>query len=241
MKRIVIFIIFLFATTHSILAQNKTNIKPNKTTQKNTVETPELKTLLDSASYAIGLSVINFYKQQEAGEIKASVIAKAISDVQTGKKLLFDDARSNSVIMAYLNKQQAKKSKPNIEAGEKFLTENKKRKEVITTATGLQYEILTQGSGAKPTTADTVVCNYKGTFLNGNVFDDSYSRGMPIEFPVTGVIKGWTEILQLMPAGSKYKAYIPYQLGYGASGYGSIPGGSLLIFEIELLKVKGKQ
>ena len=111
---------------------------------------------------------------------------------------------------------------------------------MVATASGLQYEVITEGSGPKPTVKDTVVCNYKGTFLDGKEFDNSYKRGTPIEFPVTGVIRGWTEILQLMPAGSKYKVYVPYQLGYGNNDYNGIPGGSLLIFEIELLSVKGK-
>ena len=132
------------------------------------------------------------------------------------------------------------KSKPTIEAGENFLASNKKKPGVTTTASGLQYEVLTQGTGPKPTLQDTVVCNYKGTFLNGTEFDNSYSRGTPAEFLLTRVIKGWTEVLQLMPVGSKYKVYVPYQLGYGGGDYQGIPGGSLLIFEIELLGIKGK-
>jgi len=132
------------------------------------------------------------------------------------------------------------KSKPNIDACNNFLTVNKSKQGVVTTASGLQYEVITEGSGPKPTVKDTVVCNYKGTFLDGKEFDNSYKRGTPIEFPVTGVIRGWTEVLQLMPAGSKYKVYVPYQLGYGSNDYNGIPGGSLLIFDIELLSVKGK-
>ena len=132
------------------------------------------------------------------------------------------------------------KSKPNIDACDNFLATNKQRPGVITTPSGLQYEVLTTGSGPKPTLKDTVVCNYKGTFINGNEFDNSYKRGAPAEFPLTNVIRGWTEVLQLMPVGSKYKVYVPYQLGYGPSDYNGIPGGSLLIFEIELMSVKGK-
>jgi FKBP-type peptidyl-prolyl cis-trans isomerase len=100
--------------------------------------------------------------------------------------------------------------------------------------------VLTQGAGPKPSIKDAVVCNYKGTFLDGTEFDNSFKRGTPVEFELTRVIRGWTEVLQLMPAGSKYKVYVPYELGYGASDYNGIPGGSLLIFEIELLSVKGK-
>jgi FKBP-type peptidyl-prolyl cis-trans isomerase len=104
----------------------------------------------------------------------------------------------------------------------------------------LQYEVISQGTGPKPGLKDTVVCNYKGAFLDGKEFDNSYKRGEPAEFPLTNVIRGWTEVLQLMPVGSKYKVYVPYQLGYGPSDYNGIPGGSLLVFEIELVSVKGK-
>jgi FKBP-type peptidyl-prolyl cis-trans isomerase len=151
-----------------------------------------------------------------------------------------NDAQTNNVLMTYLNKQEMTKSKPNIDACNNFLAENKKKQGIITTASGLQYEVITQGTGPKPAVSDTVVCNYKGTFINGTEFDNSYSRGTPAEFPLNRVIKGWTEVLQLMPTGSKYKVYVPYQLGYGASDYNGIPGGSLLIFDIELLSIKGK-
>jgi FKBP-type peptidyl-prolyl cis-trans isomerase len=194
----------------------------------------------DSASYAIGLSVVNFYKSQGFMNINSSIVARAINDAREGKQLLQDN-EANNVVMNYLNKISSMKAKPTIDSGEAFLAQNKTRAGVTTTASGLQYEVLTQGKGPRPTITDTVVCHYRGTFLNGSVFDESYSRGQPISFPVTGVIKGWTEVLQLMPAGSKYKVYVPYQLGYGASDYGPIPGGSMLTFEIELLEVKPKR
>jgi FKBP-type peptidyl-prolyl cis-trans isomerase FklB len=237
MKKIIFsFVLSLFAVA-MVTAQSKTS----KTTVKTTVKTasvPALKTLEDSASYAIGLSVVNFYKTQGFTKISSSIVARAIMDAQTGKKQPMDDASANQVIMNCLNKQSTLKSKPTIDAGEAFLAKNKNKPGVMTTASGLQYEIITKGQGRVPTTADTVVCNYRGSFLDGKVFDESYSRGTPIEFPVTGVIRGWTEILQLMPEGSKYKVYVPYTLGYGASDYGPIPGGSMLTFEIELIKVK---
>lgn len=221
-------------------AQSSGAKQPVKSTQKASVPGGQLKTLEDSANYAMGLSIANFYKQQGVTKLNSAIVTRAISDVMAGKRLLLSDAQANSCMMTYLNKKQMAKSKPTIDAGENFLAANKKKQGVTTTASGLQYEIMTQGTGPKPGLKDTVICNYKGTFLNGKVFDDSYSRGMPAEFALTRVIGGWTEVLQLMPVGSKYKVYVPYQLGYGISDYNGIPGGSLLIFEIELLSIKGK-
>jgi len=216
----------------------------NKTPAKSTVKTAtpgvQLKTLEDSANYAMGMSVANFYKSQGITKINSAIVTRAINDALTGKQLLLNDMQANSCMMTYLNKEQMAKSKPTIEAGENFLVANKKKPGVTTTPSGLQYEVITQGTGPKPTLQDTVVCNYRGTFLNGAEFDNSYSRGAPAEFLLTRVIKGWTEVLQLMPVGSKYKVYVPYQLGYGGGDYQEIPGGSMLIFEIELLAIKGK-
>lgn len=135
-------------------------------------------------------------------------------------------------------KVQAVSSKPNIEAGQKFLAQNKTKAGVKTTASGLQYEVITEGTGPKPTATETVEVNYMGTLLDGTEFDNSYKRGQPISFPLNRVIAGWTEGLQLMPVGSKFKFYIPYNLGYGLNGNGAIPGGSTLVFEVELLSIK---
>ena len=236
MKKIVTSSILFFTAT-LMYAQNSSVKKPvAKNTTTNT--TLQLKTLEDSANYAMGLSVANFYKQQGVTKINSTLVTRGISDAMSGKPALLNDAQT--VLMTYLDKQQMTKSKPNIDACNNFLAANKNKQGIVTTASGLQYEVITQGSGPKPTDKDTVVCNYKGTFLDGREFDNSYKRGTPVEFAVTRVIRGWTEILQLMPAGSKYKVYVPYQLGYGNSDYNGIPGGSLLIFEIELLSVKGK-
>ena len=236
MKKIVTSSILFFTAT-LMYAQNSSVKKPvAKNTTTNT--TLQLKTLEDSANYAMGLSVANFYKQQGVTKINSTLVTRGISDAMSGKPALLNDAQT--VLMTYLDKQQMTKSKPNIDACNNFLAANKNKQGIVTTASGLQYEVITQGSGPKPTDKDTVVCNYKGTFLDGREFDNSYKRGTPIEFAVTRVIRGWTEVLQLMPAGSKYKVYVPYQLGYGNSDYNGIPGGSLLIFEIELLDVKGK-
>jgi FKBP-type peptidyl-prolyl cis-trans isomerase len=214
---------------------HKPSVKPVVKTAPGTL----IKTFDDSANYGMGVNAAEFYKQQGVTRIKTPIVTTGINHAISGKQL-FDDQKANNVMMIFLNQQQAMKSKPNIDVGEKFLAENKTKPGVTTTPSGLQYQVLTQGTGAKPSLADTVVCHYRGTFLSGGEFDNSYSRGTPAEFPVTGVIKGWTEVLQLMPVGSKYKVFVPYQLAYGLTDIPGIPGGSLLVFEIELLGIKGK-
>jgi len=236
MKKIIASSTLVFAAS-LIYAQSNSVKKP---VAKTTTPTIQLKTLEDSANYAMGLSIANFYRQQGVTKINSALVTKAINDAMNGKPTLLNDAQTSAVLMNYMNRQQMAKSKPNIDACNNFLAVNKTKQGVVTTPSGLQYEVITQGTGPKPTLKDTVVCNYKGEFINGNEFDNSYKRGTPAEFPLTNVIRGWTEVLQLMPTGSKYKVYVPYQLGYGPSDYNGIPGGSLLIFEIELMSVKGK-
>jgi FKBP-type peptidyl-prolyl cis-trans isomerase FklB len=214
--------------------------KPTPVKKTTTTATSPLKTLSDSASYAIGVSVASFYSQQGVTNLNASLVARAINDVLGKKTVLLNDYQANTVMMQYMGKAQEAKAKPTIEAGEKFLAQNKTKAGVKTTASGLQYEVITEGTGVKPTTADTVTVHYVGTLIDGKEFDNSLKRGEPISFPVTGVIRGWTEALQLMPTGSKYKLYIPHQLAYGPNDNGPIPGGSVLVFEVELLKVNGK-
>ncbi len=233
MKQITLFVLSLFLVSAVIAQPGKSpNLKPAE---------PGLKNLSDSASYAIGMSVASFYKQQGIKSINTTFVSKAINDVMSGKKTLMDDAAANTCMNNYMSQIQAQKSKPRIDSGAAFLAKNKTRPEVKTTASGLQYEVITQGTGIKPTAKDSVTCHYKGTLLDGTVFDNSYDRGQPITFALNGVIPGWTEGLQLMPQGSKYKLYIPYNLAYGAFDYGPIPGGSTLTFEVELLEVKKVQ
>jgi len=232
MKKILVFVIMLF-----IIA--KMNAQTNPTTK---TATPKpsivLKTLNDSASYAVGMSVANFYKQQGVSNLNAAIVSQAINDILGGKKPLCDDNTANVIMNRYMTKLQEEKAKTDIDAGKKFLAQNKLRAGVKITASGLQYEIITQGDGPKPIASDTVVCHYKGTFLNGTEFDNSYNRGEPTTFAVKGVIPGWTEGLQLMNVGSKFKFYVPYNLGYGSFDYGNIPGGSMLTFEVELIAIK---
>ena len=197
-----------------------------------------LKTINDSASYAIGVNIASFYKQQGITNINAALVSRAINDVLGGKKKLLDEEACNAVVTKLINNMQETKSKPTIESGMAFLAKNKTRPEVKTTASGLQYEVITEGTGIKPLATDSVTCNYKGTLIDGTEFDNSYTRGEPITFPLNRVIPGWTEGLQLMSVGSKYKFYIPYTLAYGSNDQGPIPGGSALIFEVDLLDVK---
>ncbi len=230
MKKVFLFVL-LASATNLIQAQVKTAAKP-------VAPKPLLRNLNDSASYAIGMSVANFYKGQGMTKISTALVSKAMTDVFTSKKTLLDDAAANNAMNTYMSKMQEQKSQGAIDSGIAFLAKNKTKPGVKTTATGLQYEVMVQGSGEKPLATDSVTCHYRGTLLNGQPFDDSYSRGEPITFALNRVIPGWTEALQLMSVGSKYKLYIPYTLGYGAFDYGPIPGGSMLTFEVELLAVK---
>lgn len=216
----------------------KTVVKPAP--KPAVVPAPVLKTLRDSASYAMGLFVVNVFRQQGINNINSAMVARAINDVQNKKPQLLDDNQANTAIMTYQNKMQALKSKPNIEAGMKFLSDNRSRPGVKTMPSGLQYEIITEGTGPIPVISDSVTCNYIGRFINGTEFENSYQAGKPITFAVTGVIRGWTEALLMMPVGSKWKVYVPYLLAYGLSDYYSIPGGSTLIFEMELVGIVGK-
>jgi len=198
-----------------------------------------LKTDIDSVSYALGVSLAAYYKTQGVSQLNTVLLSRAVSDFLQGKPTLLDNAASSTILNNYMTRLQSEKAKFNKQEGELFLAENKKRPEVTTTASGLQYEVLVQGAGEQPTAADTVTCHYRGTFLDGKGFDNSYDRGQPISFPL--VIRGWTEGLQLMKTGSKYRFYIPYSLGYGEADYMSIPGGSMLIFEVELIDIKRKK
>jgi FKBP-type peptidyl-prolyl cis-trans isomerase FklB len=179
------------------------------------------------------LSVANFYRQQGI-KLNTALISRALNDVVGKKKTLITDEQANLLFMCHQNPQIC----TNVKEGEAFLAKNKKDPKVKTTASGLQYEVITPGTGMRPDATDTVTVNYKGTLLNGNEFDNSYKRGQPASFPLNGVIKGWTEGLQLMAVGGKYKFFIPYQLGYGLNDMQAIPGGSVLVFEVELLDVK---
>ena len=193
---------------------------------------------IDSISYAIGLNHALFFKQQGITKLDTTYILRAVNDMLGNKPLQFDDRVANSVMNRLILRIQQEKVQPTIAAGKAFLAKNKKNPKVKTTASGLQYLVLRQGTGIKPTKNDTFVVNYRGTLIDGTEFDNSYKRNQPLVYPLTAVIRGWTEGLQLMPVGSKFNLYIPYDLAYGPFDNQAIPGGSVLVFEMELLDVK---
>jgi FKBP-type peptidyl-prolyl cis-trans isomerase len=246
MKKLFVCILSL-ATTFFAMGQSgaKPKVPATKPTAAKPAAASTLKNFADSTSYAIGVSVASFYKQQGVTNINTTVLAQAAKDVLAGKALQMNEMQCNTVMNKVMSKlqeaemiKQEGKSKPNIDSGAAFLARNKQRPEVKTTASGLQYEVVKEGTGAHPTATDSVTCNYKGTLINGTEFDNSYTRGEPITFPLNHVIPGWTEGVQLMSVGSIYKLYIPYNLAYGAADNGPIPGGSTLVFQVELLNVK---
>ncbi len=193
---------------------------------------------IDSVSYSLGVNIGENIKSQFP-DIDLKNFELAIKDVLDDKKEpKITAADAQKVIQDFFKKQQAKASESIIEEGEKFLEDNKKRNNVITLESGLQYEILKSGEGPKPSLEDQVTTHYHGTLIDGTVFDSSVERGQPATFPVGGVIKGWTEALQLMSVGSKWKLFVPYNLAYGERGAGpQIRPYTTLIFEVELIKI----
>ena len=183
-------------------------------------------------------SVANFYKQQNITNINTALVIRAISDVNKSSKPLLSEEQCNSTIVNYMQKAKAQKASGNKKLGLDFLAANKNKPGVVTLPSGLQYTILQAGTGPKPALTDMVRVHYHGTLIDGKVFDSSVERGKPIELSVNGVIPGWTEALQLMPVGSKWKLFIPSNLAYGDQAAGPMIGpGSTLIFEVELLDI----
>jgi len=215
--------------------------KPVAKTKQIATKPAAAMTPTDSLSYSIGVQVAEYYKTMGVEKINTDYVAKAFHDVLNDKPLTISEDECNMNIQQKLQQFMATKVSAVKEAGKKFLEENKKRPGVVTLPDGLQYEIITKGTGPIPKATDTVQANYIGTLINGEEFDNSYKRGTPLTIPVSGVIRGWTEALELMPVGSKWKLFIPSDLGYGDRGAdGAIPGGSALIFEIELLNIVNK-
>ena len=209
-------------------------------------ETLELKTKKDKVSYAIGLDMGNNLKKSDL-EIDPDILARAIKDVMSGGKTVMTDQEAKETLMALQKEIQAKQQERNKAIGEKnkkdgdeYLAKNKKKAGVKALPSGLQYKVITEGKGKSPKATDTVTVNYAGTLIDGTEFDSSYKRGQPVSFPVGGVIKGWTEALQLMKEGSKWQLVIPADLAYGEQGRPGIPPNSVLIFEVELISIKAQ-
>ena len=201
---------------------------------------------MDKLSYALGLGIGRQLAQMGANDLSIEDFAEAIKDVIAGNDLKMTNHEAQTIVQDYFAKQEqkiqaemAEKGKAAKEAGEKYLAENAKKEGVKTTSSGLQYQVLKEGDGRKPKATDSVKCHYEGFLIDGTLFDSSVQRGEPATFGLQQVIAGWTEGLQLMQEGAKYRFFIPYMLGYGESGAGqSIPPFSALIFDVELIEVK---
>lgn len=194
---------------------------------------------IKAVSYCVGMSIAGSLMQQDLEGVSPEILAEAIADAFAGKEPLYTPEMANTIIQNYLQSAGEAKFGQNKEVGEAFLNENKAKPGIHTTASGLQYEILTEGNGNKPAATDSVTVHYHGTLIDGTVFDSSVMRGQPATFGVHQVIPGWTEALQLMNTGAKFRLYIPQELAYGAHPH---PGGpikpySALIFDVELLEI----
>jgi len=233
------------ASKPSTPAKTGTTAKPHRTTAG--TQPLKLTTKKEKLSYAIGMNIGGGMKKG-AVDIDPNIVARGLKDALTGSKPLLTDEEAKEVLTSFRTEMMAKQSEElkhlsdtNKQAGEQFLTANKAKEGVITLPSGLQYKVLKSGSGPKPTTADTVVCQYRGTLIDGTEFDSSYKRGQPATFPVSHVIKGWTEALQLMPVGSKWQLFVPADLAYGERSPGAPIGpNATLIFEIDLVSIQDK-
>lgn len=255
MKRFGLTVSFLSICIFSFAQAPKTPAKPKATPAKPAVAAKvapkaptgslKLSNELDSVAYSIGMNIGQNIKSQNLGNLNLDLLMQGLKDIVGSGKTQIDEAQANMVLGNYFNRLQATKQAEEAKkyevykaAGEKFLAENKTKEGVITLPSGLQYQIIKAGDGPKPTLNDKVKTHYHGTLIDGTIFDSSVQRGQPIDFPVGGVIAGWTEALQLMPVGSKWKLFIPYNLAYGERGAGAnIKPYSALVFEVELLEI----
>jgi FKBP-type peptidyl-prolyl cis-trans isomerase len=209
-------------------------VQPSPTPDNSPFKTPK-----EKASYAIGMQVGGSLHKQGV-EVDPNILMQGMKDAMAGKPQMNDD-EARAALMALQNEIRAKAqaaAEATKKEGEAFLAANKSKPGVTALPSGLQYKVLKAGAGEKPTATDKVVCNYRGTFINGTEFDASEKHGGPATFPVNGVIKGWTEALQLMPVGSKWELFVPSDLAYGAPGREGIPPNSTLVFEVELVSIQ---
>ena len=193
---------------------------------------------MEKLSYALGMVIAHNLKGMGVSALDNAAFAQAVSDVMGGATTTMSDAEAQRTVSEFMQKQQAEAGKAVREAGEKFLAENAEKPGVVVLPGGSQDPVITEGTGAKPRATDRVKCHYEGTLTNGQVVDASYRRGEPAVFPLNGVIAGWTEGVQLMAEGAKYRFFIPYHLAYGERGAGqSIPPYAALVFDVELIEI----
>ena len=193
---------------------------------------------MDKVSYALGIGIGRQLAQMGATDINTDDFGQAIKDAISGR-LQLDEQEAQMIVQDFFQRKSEEQAKNAKAEGENFLAENGKKEGVVVLPSGLQYQVLREGNGNKPSATDQVECHYEGTLINGQVFDSSYKRGQTATFGLNQVIKGWTEGLQLMQEGAKYRFFIPYHLAYGAQGAGqNIPPYTTLIFDVELVKVK---
>lgn len=193
---------------------------------------------MDKVSYALGIGIGRQLAQMGATDINTDDLGQAIKDAISGR-LQLDEQEAQMIVQDFFQRKSEEQAKNAKAEGENFLAENGKKEGVVVLPSGLQYQVLREGNGNKPSATDQVECHYEGTLINGQVFDSSYKRGQTATFGLNQVIKGWTEGLQLMQEGAKYRFFIPYHLAYGAQGAGqNIPPYATLIFDVELVKVK---
>jgi FKBP-type peptidyl-prolyl cis-trans isomerase FklB len=222
----------------SAFSQSKKK-KKNKALEVPVLVQDSMRNTLDSISYSVGVGIVSMLKDQGFDSISFKWFEKAFLDHYQQKTLLINEEAGNMGVREYLQKMKEEKAAKQKAAGETFLTENKAKEGVVTLPSGLQYLVLEAGNGAIPTLQNKVKVHYHGTLIDGTVFDSSVERGEPISFPVSGVIKGWVEALQLMPVGSKWRLFIPYQLAYGDRQAGAkITPYSTLIFDVTLLGIE---
>ncbi len=244
MKKIIItFLLPLCAFTAMSQTKKTTNTAKKASPVKPAVKggtQPLFRSNLDSASYALGAKMASGMKKDGLTLLNYDLLVKGFKDAFAGSPYSIPEESFQQAIGDLFNKVTQQKYAPAIAEGKSFLEKNKTQTGVQTTPSGLQYLVLTKGTGLKPSASDTVLVHYKGALLNGTEFDSSYKRNKPLSLPLSNVIPGWIEGVQLMSTGSKYKFFIPYNLAYGEGGQGEIPPYSTLVFEIELLEVNGK-
>lgn len=194
---------------------------------------------MEKLSYALGMVIGHNLKGMGVKNLSQDDFGKAMNDVLTNQTTSLTDQEAQKIVGDFLQKQQEEATREIREEGERFLAENAKKEGVVVLPSGLQYTVLTEGTGAQPKVTDRVKCHYEGTLTNGQVFDSSYRRGEPAVFPLNGVIAGWTEGVQLMKEGAKYRFFIPYNLAYGERGAGqAIPPYAALVFDVELISIE---